>query len=362
MMGGEERGRPPSDRGGRPRNKTMRESYLCGHVRRKRLSQISRRIRDVGVDALLDEARFEVHDTSGVERIIDCPHCNEPEHYDLWVNGETGLWICYRCGEAGSLPGLLAEGLGISYGEAVAWLLEEEMRDLRAAEAREVFDDLLADLEEEDETRRVDLPREAMPIREGSRPWRYLLGRGLEPETIREFDVRWCRTGPLAGRIVFPVVGLEGEQFSYTARTLRKGVQPKYRHPPGVPIRRTMYGRAKGDSVVLVEGVLDALMWIQQGVPAMALHGAGPSRWQLPEVIRRWSTVTLAFDGDEAGRQATEDAIDALFGLVSLRVVRLPDGADPGSVDADEYLPGGRIVPRRERLGGILDAIAGGGP
>ena len=52
----------------------------------------------------------------GTEIIIGCPFCSA--QYKCYVNAETGLWICYRCTERGSLRSLIAEVEGISLPKA----------------------------------------------------------------------------------------------------------------------------------------------------------------------------------------------------------------------------------------------------
>ena len=66
---------------------------------------------------------------------------------------------------------------------------------------------------------------------------------------------------------------------------------------------------------------------------------------QTSAVLARYSHITLAFDGDDAGRSCAIDAIKSISGLVDeLRVVRFPEGLDPADCDPADYLPGELFV------------------
>ena len=46
----------------------------------------------------------------------------------------------------------------------------------------------------------------------------YLATRGLSPETIAEFDLGFCATGPLRNRIAIPVHDAQGQVIGYAGR------------------------------------------------------------------------------------------------------------------------------------------------
>ena len=49
----------------------------------------------------------------GQELVTMCPFCEKPDH--LWINQESGVWKCHRCGESGNLY-QLRKRLGLANG------------------------------------------------------------------------------------------------------------------------------------------------------------------------------------------------------------------------------------------------------
>src|SRR5690606_17906317 len=88
--------------------------------------------------------------------------------------------------------------------------------------------------------------------------------------------------------------------------------------------------------IVLVEGPLDAMWLYQHGYPGVAILGSSLSQAQVEIIKRRFWRVTIAFDGDRAGREGARKAARMLRGSVDVFVVRMPDGMDVQNMDAEE--------------------------
>jgi DNA primase len=92
----------------------------------------------------------------------------------------------------------------------------------------------------------------------------------------------------------------------------------------------------KSERVVLVEGYMDVLLLVQEGIPyAVAVLGTALTASQL-RLLRPFGgdqlTVFFFFDGDEAGRRAALRAFGVCVEAdVWGRAVFLPDGFDPDS-------------------------------
>jgi DNA primase len=91
--------------------------------------------------------------------------------------------------------------------------------------------------------------------------------------------------------------------------------------------------------ILIVEGYTDVMAAHQAGWPcAVAVLGTATTE-DHAALIRRSGArrVTLAFDGDEAGRRASTRALAGLLRLpVELRVAVLPEGRDPGDLLVEE--------------------------
>ena len=144
---------------------------------------------------------------------------------------------------------------------------------------------------------------------------------------------------------MFPIRDRRGRTIAFGGRTLGTE-QPKYLNSPETPLFRKgegVYGVAEArdairtaDRAVLVEGYMDALVLVQEGIPyAVATLGTALTAAQL-RLLRPLGGEQLAvfvfFDGDRAGRQAALRA----FGVCAEagvwgRAAFLPEGFDPDS-------------------------------
>jgi DNA primase len=70
------------------------------------------------------------------------------------------------------------------------------------------------------------------------------------------------------------------------------------------------------------------------GLPAVALMGTSISVPQLELLARATARhITVMLDGDEAGREAAEKVTGAIANIAWSRIVHLPDGAQPDTID-----------------------------
>lgn len=87
------------------------------------------------------------------------------------------------------------------------------------------------------------------------------------------------------------------------------------------------------DWIVVTEGELDALIWQQVGVPALAIPGAENWKEHWANLLEDFSRVYLAEDGDNAGKDlwiAMSEHIDQSNTMVVR--MRMPDGEDTNSM------------------------------
>jgi DNA primase len=162
-----------------------------------------------------------------------------------------------------------------------------------------------------------------------------------------------ARTGRLydrmRGRVVFPIFGAQGSPRGFAGRLIA-GDGPKYLNSPETPLYKkstVLYGLhlaeptiTNSHRAVIVEGYTDAIAAHRAGITnAVAIGGTALTPQQLDILRPLASTVTLAFDGDDAGLQAAQRVADlprtTLQGI-KMEVARLPAGNDPASLVTDD--------------------------
>ncbi len=158
------------------------------------------------------------------------------------------------------------------------------------------------------------------------------------------------------GRLMFPVVQPGGEVIAFSGRivpphdTAHDGrPAPKYVNSSESFLykkEKTLFGlsqaraniKAKGRAI-LVEGNLDVVRLHQRGFgETVAPLGTAVTDEQARLLARFTSQVVLCFDGDKAGRDAAGKAIPRLLAHdIDVRMVMLPDGEDPDSMDPEHF-------------------------
>jgi DNA primase len=157
-------------------------------------------------------------------------------------------------------------------------------------------------------------------------------------------------------RAVFPILDESGRVVGFGARSL-DGSEPKYLNTPETVVyqkARLLYGlswakhaiRSSGRAV-LMEGYLDVARAIEHGVTeTVATCGTALSSHHARLLRRFASRVTVNFDQDTAGQNATARSIDTLIAEgLDVRVAELPAGHDP-----DSYLRAEGVEAYRDRL------------
>ncbi|HHE7465991.1 TPA: DNA primase [Staphylococcus aureus] len=145
-------------------------------------------------------------------------------------------------------------------------------------------------------------------------------------------------------RIMFPLKNAQGRIVGYSGRTYT-GQEPKYLNSPETPIfqkRKLLYNLDKArksirklDEIVLLEGFMDVIKSDTAGLKnVVATMGTQLSNEHITFIRKLTSNITLMFDGDFAGSEATLKTGQHLLqqGL-NVFVIQLPSGMDP-----DEYI------------------------
>ncbi|RIL82789.1 DNA primase, partial [Staphylococcus cohnii] len=145
-------------------------------------------------------------------------------------------------------------------------------------------------------------------------------------------------------RIMFPLSNAQGRTVGYSGRTYTNQ-EPKYLNSPETPIfqkRRLLYNVdqarkaiRKNDEIILLEGFMDVIKADYAGLhQVVASMGTQISQEHIAFMKKLTSNVTLMFDGDFAGSEATLKSGQILLQQgFNVFVVQLPKNMDP-----DEYI------------------------
>jgi DNA primase len=278
--------------------------------------------------------------------MIACPF-HDDSTPSLGVDTHRGIFHCFACGESGNIYKLLAGLDGVSV-DAIREKYQEEWR------AQAVIESLEESIFGDSEDPAYYMPRAYKessfkkafpPLSSSVEGTAYMSMRGLSRETILRFDLRWGLSGKYKDRVIIPIYDRGGRLISYTGRSVIPGTVPKTRKPAGNKALSTLFGihhlLAGGidnrPRLILVEGEIDAMYVSQFGYDAVATMGTSRlTKSQADLVVEMAKDVTLMFDGDDAGRKATEETKRILSPYIRVLTVQLPEGKDPNDLSREE--------------------------
>lgn len=314
-----------------------------------------------------------------------CPF-HEEKTASFSVSPAKGFYKCFGCGKGGNAFTFLMEMEGLSFPEAVqsvaekaGVMLPEPIDDKqykankKKKDARKKLADEVIELNKvaaafwenhlQDNHAHARGAREYLESREISLETQKAFHIGLAPDgwdavltLLRETgaDDRLIEQSGLVsvneeknrvfdrfrGRIMFPVLDINGHPVAFGARALGKD-EPKYLNSPETPAYvkgQHLYGLYQGRAeikkkkfAILVEGYLDLIALYQFGVRNTAASLGTAFTPEQAKLLGRFSRkVVVNYDGDSAGVKAARRAIEILLAEdLEIKVLVLPEGKDP---------------------------------
>ena len=311
-----------------------------------------------------------------------CPFHNEKTP-SFHVLPDRQMYHCFGCKKGGSVINFIMEEENLSFPEAVRFLAKragmevpEEDGDREAGRRRQRLLDLNRDaarfyyqLLQQPEGQAVQAYLDKRQIRKSTAvkfgmgasldEWDVLLNamtkKGYtKAELLSAGLVVQNKKGGLydkfRNRLMLPVIDTRGDVVAFGSRVLDKS-EPKYMNSSETPVyskRRVLYGlnlakKSKRPNIILCEGNLDIVTLHQAGFDnAVASMGTALTIEQTRLLSRFTKELVLCYDNDNAGKLATQRALELLNGSeFSVKVLQLPRRLVDGEYvkqDADDFI------------------------
>ncbi|SFK34321.1 DNA primase [Marinilactibacillus piezotolerans] len=331
---------------------------------------------------------------SGQNHFAHCPF-HEDKTPSFSVNEKKQIFHCFSCGRGGNVFSFLQEMEGISFPEAVIKSAEiadvpidqeiiQQSNQSRPNENSK-FSKLLAINEKTKEFYHHIL----INTKVGEAAYQYLLDRGVEKETIEEFQLGFSppqrnalklyldnqegldntllsETGlfsdredrqlldRFSGRIIFPIRDHKGQTVAFSGRifegdnseTTPGFHSAKYVNSPETDLfnkRKILFNYDKARPIIrregevyLFEGFMDVISSWQAGIRnGIASMGTSLTHEQIQQMDRVTDKVVIAYDGDQAGLEATKRATEYFTDQThfTIEITSFPEKLDP-----DDYI------------------------
>ena len=310
------------------------------------------------------------------------------------VAPDKQIYHCFGCGAGGNVFSFIVEHEKISFIEAVQQLGQKygiEV-DYQSGPSNKIFSFLY-----EAHDIAVKLYHNTLFSEKGKAALDYLHNRGLNDDTIKTYQIGFApdswdtlsntvkpssfkdavyeKTGlfiktdrgwrdRFRSRIMFPIYHQSGKAIAFGGRIFNSDDPAKYLNSPETPLYRkseVFYGLHKTrDSIrkfstaILVEGYTDFLQLVQLGIPnVVALSGTALGINHANQIRKFASKVYLAYDGDDAGVNATLRAGYVLFQAgVEPLVIPMPTDKDP-----DDWVREEGVSAFQEAMGSSMSLL-----
>ena len=305
-----------------------------------------------------------------------CPFHDEKTP-SFTVSPQKQIFYCFGCQTGGNVISFVQKHEGKSFIETVEWLAGRLNMSLPNQNPRESAQrKRFTSLEDLNRFAVEYYHRQLLTEQVSLSARQYLKHRGVQPKTLRLFQLGYAKSGHRAlvkaatdkgftiqqlvdsglvkdeergpqdrfwNRILFPIQNERGIPVGFGGRSLSEDHQPKYLNSPATVLydksnilynldkaRQAIY---KQQRVLLVEGYMDVLMLFQSGIENVVASSGTSLSENHARLLKRFAPeVIIIYDGDASGFQAAQRGLHRLLteGL-RVRIALLPSGEDPDS-------------------------------
>ena len=296
------------------------------------------------------------------------------------------IWKDFSSGKGGNAVAFLMEHEHFTYPEAIKYLARKYNIEIEETQISSLDKEKASEKESlfiVSEYAKVFFSDTLLNTKEGKTiGFSYFKERGFSDETIKKYDLGYLpdklnyfskeaiangydpvfleKSGlsifqneksidRFRGRVIFPIHSMSGRILGFGGRILNNQLKiAKYLNSPESLIynkSKILYGIfyakqdiAKLDNCFIVEGYTDVIQLHQKGIKnVVSSSGTALSLDQITLIRRLTSNVTMLFDGDKAGVNATLRGIDIILTAgLNVNVCSFPNGEDPDSYSQDK--------------------------
>ena len=307
-----------------------------------------------------------------------CPFHNE-DTPSFSVSPEKNMFHCFGCKASGDVITFIMRIENIEYLEAIRLLAQRAGLEIPESSAKDEGISRLRNRIYEANREAAKFYNQQLYSLQGAKALKYLYNRGLTDTVIRHFGLGYSPSSrfellnhlrskgfkddelvkanlvnvskkgkgyydSFSDRVMFPIIDLRGNVIAFGGRVMAADVQPKYLNTSDTPVfskKNNIYAlnfakkKIKNDRIILVEGYMDVIAMHRTGFEeTVATLGTALTKEQAKIISRYCREVVICYDSDNAGRQATERAIDIFRSVgLNIKILTVPNGKDP-----DEFM------------------------
>lgn len=255
-----------------------------------------------------------------------------PFHYNVntpacEIDKQSGLYICFSCGENGKLLDLVMRTTSRNYFEAT--------RTIKSAATVQDIETVIQDtLAKTDEIKEFDselinrLHSTLMSTDEGRN---YFKSRSINEQSMSEFKLGYSAKQSM---VIVPVQDQYGMYVGFVGRSTEG---KSFKNSVGLPKKQILFNlnRVKFKNITVVESSFDCIRLWQLGIPAVATLGAIPSKIQIELLSKYATSIIICPDKDEAGAKMVSRIKDSIV-KKTVNVINVGDAKDVGDLTDEQ--------------------------
>lgn len=262
--------------------------------------------------------------------LIFCPFHNNRNTPACEIDKEKGLFLCFSCGENGTLVDFVMKTTKRSYFEANRVISS-------AAKETNFAEQIITQTNKDNKLEEFDVSlinRLHSDCLNSERSLDYFTGRGISTESISTFTLGYS---PNQDMVTVPVQTESGMYVGFVARSVEGKT---FKNSTNLPRSKVLFNlnRCKFTDIIVVESSFDAIKLHQLGFNAVATLGANVSREQLRLLEKYAIRIIIAPDSDEAGQAFVKKIKDNIKNR-EINIIQIPEGKkDIGDMTKDEIV------------------------
>lgn len=249
--------------------------------------------------------------------LVFCPFHYNKNTPACEIDKEKGLFICFSCGERGTLLDLVMRTTNRNYFEASRIISN-------AAKGIDFASKIEKEIVVKEEFKEFDsetISRLNLSLLNDDRAKKYFEGRNIYLDAVRYFNLGYSEKQDM---VTVPVYSHTGICVGFVGRSLEG---KSFKNSTGLPRNKVLFNlnNCKFKEIVIVESSFDAIRLWQLNIPAVATLGANLGKNQL-ELLNKYATkIILAMDQDDAGKKLTQNLYNGIK-TAPIMNFELPEG------------------------------------
>lgn len=257
-----------------------------------------------------------------------------PFHYNTRtpaceIDKSNGMFICFSCGESGSLVDMIMRTTNRNYFEA-SRLINSKKNDI---DIEHIINEQIDAPSESPEFDMNLIRRLHEDLKNNSQAREYFLGRSITDSSMQEFMLGYSTKQHMVTVPVF-------DEFNKCLGFVGRSIEGKaFKNSSGLPKSKVLFNlnKCKHTSIIVVESSFDAIRLNQVGFNAVATLGATVSRYQISLLQRYANSIIICPDNDDAGAKMIDKIVNDVKNK-SVEIINLQGGKDVGDLNDSQIV------------------------